>query len=368
MSLPDLAPLLQRTDMLLAGLALTVLALGWVVHRVRKIAKSDRPDETLANVAMFIGLGWSSEAVWELTARAGFPISLRALLFFVLETLLVLSMIRAKRTMRDLGHPGRSGRTAWVVATGMALVGSAVAGSFGEAVLRLLIPLLITLAWWDGLVGESVKRREGATSWRWTPRRLLLAVGAIEPGERDVETVNRERLTQQMTRLEFRRRHGSVRQQESAARKLARLSLTADDDMISVVRQRVDRATWFEPTHEQPAEAVSRRSISAGAAASGRARRVRHGKALRKVHVAHPRPVVVAAQAPDPDPRSTQEIDDAICVMKSADRGLSQRKIAYLLRTSDARVARALRRRQNPELPPTNGRIPQNPVSILDSI
>lgn len=355
----DLPTLLERTDVLIGGLAVTVLVLLLVARRVRKVAKSDRPDDALSNLVMLIGLGWSSEAVWELTGRADLPTSLRLLLFFVLEALLVLAMIRAKRAMKVNGHPGRSGRTAWVVASVMSLVGAATSDSFGEALFRMAIPLLVTNAWWDGLVGDSAKKAESASSWRWTPRRLLLAVGAIEPGERDVETVHRERVTQQMTRLEFTRRQAEGWRERRAARKLARMSLTADDKMIAAVRQRVDRASWFQPTQPDEVPATAPRSIPAAAAASARTRRVRHGKAVRRVHVAHPRPVIVAAQKPDEDPRATQEIDDAIRVMKSADSALSQRKIAHLLRTSDARVARALRRRQNPEPPPTNGRVPQ---------
>lgn len=359
MNVPNLSPLLERTDVVVAGLALAALVLIWLARRVRRIARSERPDEALANLAMLIGLGWSSEVIWEITQnQLHFPVGLTLLLFFVLESLLLLAMMRAKRHVRQFGWPGRFGTTAWIVAGSMSTVAVFASHSLAEAALRAAIPLLVTKQWWDGLVGGATKRPESASSWRWTARRLLLALGAIEPGERDVETVNRERVTQQMTRLEFRRRHGSVRQQERAARKLARISLTADDDMIAVVRQRVDRATWFEPTQHDAAAVTSQRSITAGAAASARARRVRHGKALRKVHVAHPRPVIVAAQAPDPDPRSTQEIDDAICVMKLTRPALSQRRIAHLLRTSDARVARALRRRQNPEPPPTNGRVP----------
>lgn len=244
--LPDLGALLERRDVLVGVLAASVLLLVAVARRIRRVARSDRPDEPLSNLAMIIGLSWSSEAVWELTGRAGFPLSLRLLMFFVLETLLGLAMIRAKRAMRELGHPGRSGRTAWIVASAMALVAAAVAHTFAERVLRLLVPLLVTLAWWDGLVGEGARRRTGQSSWRWTPRRLLLAVGAIEPGERDVETVHRERLTQLMTRLEFRRRHGWSRLTNRRAARLARLSITADDPMITEVRARVTRALWFE--------------------------------------------------------------------------------------------------------------------------
>jgi hypothetical protein len=356
----ELSPLLHRTDVLIGALVLSTLVLLWIARRVRKIARSDRPDEALSNLSMLIGLGWSSEAVWEITGRADFPISLRLLLFFVLETLLVLAMIRAKRAVKDIGHPGRSGRTAWIVASAMALVGAGAAGSFGEAALRLLIPLLVTNQWWDGIVGEGAKQREGATSWRWTPRRLLLALGAIEPGERDVETVHRERLTQQMTRIEFRRRHGSKRQQERAASKLARLSLTADDDMISDVRRRVDRAMWFEPTQSDVVPAASPGSIKAALAASLKVRRVRHRRTLRTLRVTHPRPVIVAAQEPRQDERATQEIDTVVRVIREAHPRMPQRQIARLACVSEPMVRRALRRTQNPAPPPAvNGRRPE---------
>lgn len=343
MSAPDLLPLMQRTDVVIAGLVLSTLVLLWVVRRVRKIAKSDRPDDALSNLAMLIGLGWSSEAVWELTGRAGLPISLRLLLFFVLETLLVLAMIRAKRAMKEFGWPGRSGRTAWIVASAMALVGVGAAGSFGEAVLRLLIPLLVTNAWWDGLVGEGVKPDDQVSSWRWTPRRFLLWIGAIEPGERDVETVHRERLTQTMTRLEFRRRHGSERQKERAAQKLARLSLTADDDIVAAVRGRVDRAMWFEAKQDEQPPAASPAGVPARQAASRKARRVLHRRSLRTLRLAHPKPLIIPAQQVSGDSRTTQEKHEAARFIKTAQPGLSQGQIARLLATSPATVGRALR-------------------------
>nr|BFE71750.1 hypothetical protein GCM10020092_050510 [Actinoplanes digitatis] len=70
------------------------------------------------------------------------------------------------------------------------------------------------------------------------PRRLLLAIGAIEPGERDVETVHRERLTQQMTALYYKIQRGSARLRDRRAARLARMSLTADDTIIDEVRRR----------------------------------------------------------------------------------------------------------------------------------
>lgn len=345
MNAVNLPELLARQDVRLGVLALGALVLLCLVVWVRRIAKSERPDDTVANVAMVIGLGWSAEAVWEITGpgKMDLPTQVRLLLFFVFETLLLLAMIRAKRAMRELGYPGRSGRTAWIIASSMAAVGTAAGDSFGDSLVRLLIPLLITLAWWDGLIGDGPRKQNGATSWRWTPRRLLLWLGAIEPGERDVDTIHRERLTQQMTRIEFRRRHGSDKQKAKAAEKLARLSLTADDDIVAEVRRRVDRAVWFEPTQDDAPQQAPKRPVPASAAASLKRRRVRHHRLIRALRVTHPRPVIVAAQEPEPDPRSTQEIDDAIRVMKTGNPALPQRRIAHLLRAPEARVRRTLR-------------------------
>jgi hypothetical protein len=349
-----------RPELLAAGLLLSVLALAWIVRRVRQVAKSDRPDEPLSNLAMVIGLGWSSEAVWVLTGRAGFPVSLRLLLFFVLESLLVLAMIRAKRTMKEHGHPGRSGRTAWIVATAMAVVAAGISTSIAEGILRLLIPLLVTLAWWDGLIGETGKKAEGASSWRWTPRRLLLWLGAIEPGERDIETVHRERLTQQMTRLEFRRRHGSGRQQRVAAGKLARLSLAADDAVVAEVRTRVDRAGWFTVTPEpEPVIATVQAGPMRRAAEVKDARR-RRTRLARTLRVTRHRTVVVADQDVPRDQRTTQEVDDIVVALRTTFPKISMRQIAVLARVSDSTVRRSLRRTQNPAPPPAvNGREPE---------
>jgi len=224
-----------------------VAALLVVVLVTRAVAKAARKaDEPLANVAMLLGLGWSSEAVWELSE--GLPTGLRIAIFSVLEVILLVSMVRTKRAVEELGRAGRAGRTVWVVASVMAVVGIFAADGLGEGALRAAVPLLLTLTWWQGVVPEGLKRADGAVSWRWTPRRLLLALGAIEPGERDIETVNRERLTQQLTRLEFGRQHGLGWLAPVRKARLMRLSLHADDDMIAEVRQRVARASWFTVT------------------------------------------------------------------------------------------------------------------------
>ncbi|MBG0560746.1 hypothetical protein [Actinoplanes aureus] len=338
----DLSSLLDRREVIAAGLLLSVVLLTWAG---RRLARSSRPDGPLSRIAMIIGLGWSSEAVWELTGRIpGFPAGPRVLLFAVLEILLLVSMIRADRHVREHGWPGRAGTTAWIIAVSMGLVAAAVSHSAAEALLRLAIPLLLTKQWWDGLVGDQAKRPEWATSWRWTPRRFLLWLGAIEPGERDVETVHRERLTQQMTNLEFRRRHGSERQRKRAARRLARLSLAADDTIIDQVRARVDRAVWFEVTHPAEPDSAMPPAVPARQAASVRAARIRHGRKLRTLRVTHlPKPVT-AAQPTRQEERQKDEIELVVAAIKSTRPELRPKRLAHLAVTSESTARRVLQR------------------------
>jgi hypothetical protein len=327
-----------NTPLLIAAAASVVVLL--VIYAMRRLRRHDRPDRPLSRVAMLIGLGWSSEAVWELTGRIdGMPTGVRILVFCVLEVMLVISMMRAERHVREHGWPGRAGNTAWTIAAVMAAVGAGVSSSLAEAAIRAAIPLLLTRQWWDGVKPEGAQRPEWVTSWRWTPRRLLLWLGAIEPGDRDVDTVHRERLTQQMVRLEFARRHGSGRwwSPERAARKLARLSLAADDEMVAEVRARVDRADWFnrapepeEPRTEEAPEVPEPVSVPAVVAARMKADRVRRMSLRRRVCARHPVVRVRTVQAPREDARTAQEKAFLVQAVKAADPDLTSTGIALI--------------------------------------
>lgn len=109
-----------------------------------------------------------------------------------------------------------------------------------------------------------------------------------------------------------------------------------------------------ERREDQP----SKRSTPAVVAATARARRVRHGKALRRVVVTHPRPRVIAAQEARQDPRASHEIDLVVRALKLTVPNLSQRRIAQLAATSDATVRRALRRTGTEEPTQINGSVP----------
>ncbi|WP_189112072.1 hypothetical protein [Pilimelia terevasa] len=143
-----------------------------------------------------------------------------------------------------------------------------------EAALRIAIPLLAVGQWWLGMTADGTTEELGRTSWRWTPRRLLLAVGAIEPGARDAVSVDRDRLVARMTRIEYQRRHADPKTARRYGRRLARLSLTADDEVIAEVRRRVDRATWWQHPAELDAatQDIADQAVTALRAGLARAR------------------------------------------------------------------------------------------------
>lgn len=355
MTLPDLPEL--PVSPLAAGAAVTALLVVTIVWR--KLRRHQQPDKPLSRVAMLIGLAWSSEAIWELTGRIdGMPTPVRVLIFTALEVMLVISMMRAERHVRERGWPGRSGTTAWIIAAVMATVAAGISSSLAEAAIRAAIPLLLTLQWWDGVVREGAEKPAWVTSWRWTPRRLLLWLGAIEPGDRDVDTIHRERLTQQMVRLEFARRHGSGRwwSPERAARKLARLSLSADDEMIGEVRARVDRADWFdrapvepEPRTEETVTEPSSAPIPAAMAARERVARLRRRSLRRRVCVAHPATRVRTVQVTREDHRTAQEKLLVVRAVKAADPRMSQRRLARVVDLPESTLREILPRIAGPK-------------------
>ena len=107
-----------------------------------------------------------------------------------------------------------------------------------------------------------------------------------------------------MVRLEFARRHGKGKRKDGSARKLARLSLSADDEMIGEVRARVDRADWFnrapaepEPRTDEPARPRPQPSVPQARAAREKVLRVRGRKLARRVH--RPSGIVLLPPAPD---------------------------------------------------------------------
>lgn len=237
--------LLNDPKALIGGAILALVVLVFIVRRARNTTAGKIADKLVGPV-MFLGMIWSADAVWVLTGpkHLDLPTPLRIGMFAVLEFALLVAMLRAKDSMDRIGHTGRYGATAWLIASAIALFGFILGfyeGGPVVAAFRPLVPLMLTKLWWDGVLGDSERK---AGSFKWTPRKLLIAMGAIEAGDQDLETVNRDRLIQRMTDLYYGSLYGPEEKREKLRTRLAKLTLDADDNLIREVLTRVGRTSW----------------------------------------------------------------------------------------------------------------------------
>lgn len=220
-----------------AALVVLIPSVVWVVTR-------HRPDRWVNVLATVVGLGWSAQGMWTAAVhRYDVPVVLASVLFFLFEALLIGQMFRAHRVRADRRRRAPYVRAVWLIACVMGAV-VALAEGWSQAPLRIAVPLLVAYEWWLGLTADDDPDTALSTSWRWTPRRVGLALGMLEPGERDAHTIDRDRHVRRMTSIAFRRRydHPTVSALLRRPTRLARLALAGDDAMVADMRARLARA------------------------------------------------------------------------------------------------------------------------------
>jgi hypothetical protein len=234
--------------------ALLAALVGW---RVVRFFRAGRPDARVTLVATVIGLGWSAQGMWD-TAVHHYKVApaLAAVLFLLFESFMVGNMLRAVRYRTDRIRRARPVRFVWLTAVVMGIVVSLAEGA-GQAPLRIAVPLLVAGNWWIELVADDDPADRLATSWKWTPRRLGLALGLLEPGARDAVTIDRDRLTAKLTDMRFRQHYGWAKFGDLTGRvnRIRKLTLLADDAILAESDARLVRAarSVSVPALEQPA-------------------------------------------------------------------------------------------------------------------
>lgn len=363
-------------SLLVGGLLGVVLLLGGAVWAKR----SRRPLRPIAlAVSMNLALLLNAEGMWVIaTEQLHLPRVFAVLVFAVFEICFLTSTSLAAEQYRrttvyrpdgTIETPGHPGPMLWIAALIAAVSGIIVASNAAtgtEKLLRLAVPTVIFLMWWAALTAAGQRVRRGR--FAYSPRRLAERWGALIPDDDpDLTRMAAERQVRRMVTSYRRLATGSAFAWWWRSR-LERDARSVTNPVVEDVAEqliRIDRVMRMltpgdvEVKQPEPAPETAPTGIPAPVAASRKVRRMFQRRALRTVKVAHLRPTVVAAQAPDPDPRSKQEIERAIRFMKDASPELSQRDIAHLARASLAKVNRALKDRQNPEPPPQiNGKRP----------
>ncbi|WP_238005883.1 hypothetical protein KZZ52_41750 [Dactylosporangium sp. AC04546] len=267
----------HRNVLILVGLAITVLLLALTVRRA---IKSGQPDRWLARLSFLVGFAWSGEAMWEVaTQRLHLSHVFAGFAFFLFESQMATAMMRAERHQALHHHPGKHGRSVWLIATIAGAIAAMAGDSPVETVLRLVVPLLVAHQWWVGLTGDGTDRPADAITWTWTPRRILVTLGLARAGEHDLTTVNRERHVRAIAAISYRLHSTpwSWRRTWCHAR-LRRLAMHADDEMLEDARARVERV-WQAAARTRPADtadqtlaAVSRKEAEVAAAEAEAAR------------------------------------------------------------------------------------------------
>lgn len=211
-------------------------------------------------VVTWIGVfGFSAEGMWVVTTqKAQVPPLVALAVFFVAEGLQITSMRASRRhyirtTIRGpetedgkpgpiitAGDPGKHARSVWLIAIVAGVIVASSAKNVPEGLLRFAIPMGAAMLWWNLLTDEGTSRSK--SRWRWTPGRILEAVGALEPAdeERNLSEALRERHIRAMVTYGDRVRDRAWPLGYHKWR-LRRLGRVADEEMVAEARRRLER-------------------------------------------------------------------------------------------------------------------------------
>ncbi|MEU7822921.1 hypothetical protein [Catellatospora sp. NPDC049133] len=239
-----LAPIItQWTPVLIGAVVLALLPMVW-----RRLRDSERAAKFGRAVVTPLVLAWEAQGLHELAMATGVkgPV---AWVFAGLTSGLLLTLA----AFADLHHGkhdnlGWPGRLVWGVAGAMGLAVAFTADNAAEAVARLILPILALIVWWIPYAPAIVKDKDSddpaapkrkAGSWRWTPRRIGVALGALDPTDADLIDVHAERQVRRLTTASHKLHHGWKLLRPIRASKLRRLGLLATEEMVDEVARRV---------------------------------------------------------------------------------------------------------------------------------
>ncbi|MFC4006681.1 hypothetical protein ACFOY2_05580 [Nonomuraea purpurea] len=118
----------------------------------------------------------------------------RVLFFAFIEGAIVISALRARRSMRENYTAGLDGIAVWALAALTAILASLDTQQPQEAIFRLAAPLVAAWLWERGMRLERRKLRGlSGINWRVTPERVLVWLGLAEVRDRSAAQVDAHR-------------------------------------------------------------------------------------------------------------------------------------------------------------------------------
>jgi len=144
-----------------------------------------------------------------------------------------------------------------------------IAGAtFGAMIGRTVIVVFGTCLWYLTLL-RFTRRAEGKTKFRWTPRRLFIAIGALEPEDQDVENEHQEWQVRRLARA-MRRANGRWPWSWLGQRALVTRGEQTTEDVIVAARRRYAVTHLLVSTVRPDSEVMARVIETVKAEAYGR--------------------------------------------------------------------------------------------------
>lgn len=191
-----LLPLVERyggyTAATAAALVTAVLALRlvrWCVRAFGGFARGSDLAELLYVPVLLIALAVTVDGMYRVATG---PMDLRGVevwaptVVYESLTLYLGHLAQRRKNNPDKGNTGSFGTAVWT----LSIIAGFIAGSAGDNVTtmaaRFAIPVVAVWTWWVKIHdGDSAAPTQASTR-RWTWRRLLLAIGAVEPAATDI--------------------------------------------------------------------------------------------------------------------------------------------------------------------------------------
>jgi hypothetical protein len=163
-------------------------------------------ENVLTLAAAGIATGVAVNGMWRVFGDAlGFTGPGRVALAGFLEIALMVSALRARRSLREHGTVGVDGAAVWAMAGLSAVLAASDAQGLARAV-RFAAPLVAAWLWERGMAADR-RAHHGpgqVIAWRLTRQRIAVWAGLADPAERDTTDVDRRRRLARLTRARLR--------------------------------------------------------------------------------------------------------------------------------------------------------------------
>lgn len=187
-------------------------------------------------------IGWEAEGVFEVLRSTDAHWTIALLGCFMTSMVMVNLGAKGHKHFKEHGTIGPNGRTVWYIAIPAGFIVALSADTASMQGMRILIPVLGATLWWSEYrPDEPQGQKKSRGSFRWTPRNFGIWIGAITPGEDDVETLHHARGVRQLVRAQYALRYGGFGTRAWRERRLRKVARFVDDAMVQEAWEQMAR-------------------------------------------------------------------------------------------------------------------------------